>query len=79
MKRISHVRMGRNVKLGKSDLVKWLNQQFIGLGDVWVTLIWKSPESPIIEKEMKRRSNKGALSLSAKFPSIKYWIYNNST
>lgn len=39
-KRIPHVRIGRNVRVRESDLVKWLSQQFVDLGDAWVTPNW---------------------------------------
>jgi excisionase family DNA binding protein len=34
-KRIPHVRIGRNVRVRESDLVKWLDQRFVDLGDIW--------------------------------------------
>jgi excisionase family DNA binding protein len=39
-KHIPHVRIGRNVRVRESDLVKWIGQQFVDMGDVWYTPNW---------------------------------------
>ncbi len=40
-RQIPYIRLDRNVRIRKSDLMLWLNGQVVDVGGVWMTAGWK--------------------------------------